>query len=47
MADGSAADLCDDLRANLIPWLVVIQAMMTAYFHDEVGKSAPPTTGAS
>lgn len=25
-------DLCDDLCANTIPWLAVIQAMMAAYF---------------
>jgi hypothetical protein len=25
-------DLCDDLCANVLPWLVVIQAMMAAYF---------------
>jgi hypothetical protein len=28
-------DLCDDLCANAIPWLVVIQGMMAAYFPDE------------
>jgi hypothetical protein len=28
-------DLCDDLCANAIPWLAVIQAMMAAYFPDE------------
>jgi len=27
-------DLCDELCANVIPWLVVIQAMMAAYFPD-------------
>jgi len=25
-------DLCDDLCANIMPWLVVIQGMMAAYF---------------
>jgi len=25
-------ELCDDLCANIIPWLVVIQSMMAAYF---------------
>lgn len=25
-------ELCDDICANIIPWLAVIQAMMTAYF---------------
>jgi hypothetical protein len=28
-------DLCDDLCGNAIPWLVVIQAMMSTYFPDE------------
>ena len=28
-------DLCDDLCANAIPWLVVVQGMMAAYFHHE------------
>jgi hypothetical protein len=28
-------ELCDDLCANAIPWLVVVQAMMAAYFPDE------------
>lgn len=28
-------DLCDELCANMIPWLVVVQAMMAAYFPDE------------
>ena len=28
-------DLCDDLCANAIPWLVVIQGMMAAYFPSE------------
>jgi hypothetical protein len=28
-------DLCDDLCANLIPWIAVVQGMMAAYFaHD-------------
>jgi len=31
-------DLCDDLCANTIPWLAVIQGMMAAYFPD--GESA-------
>ncbi len=25
-------ELCDDLCANILPWLVVILAMMSAYF---------------
>jgi hypothetical protein len=29
-------DLCDDICANIIPWLVVVQAMMSAYFSDEI-----------
>lgn len=32
-------ELCDDLCANVIPWLVVIQAMMAAYFPNS-GRSA-------
>ncbi len=28
-------ELCDDLCANVIPWLAVIQAMMTTYFPRE------------
>jgi hypothetical protein len=28
-------DLCADLCATVIPWLVVVQAMMAAYFPDE------------
>lgn len=28
-------ELCDDLCANVIPWLAVIQGMMAAYFPDE------------
>ncbi len=28
-------DLCDDLCANAIPWLVVVQCMMTAYFAND------------
>jgi len=28
-------DLCDDLCANAIPWLVVVQGMMRAYFPSE------------
>jgi hypothetical protein len=28
-------ELCDDLCANLIPWLAVVQAMMTAYFPND------------
>ncbi|MGA2218928.1 MAG: hypothetical protein ABSG51_12620 [Terracidiphilus sp.] len=28
-------DLCDDLCANAIPWLVVVQCMMAAYFADD------------
>ncbi len=30
-------DLCDDLCANTIPWLAVIQGMMAVYFPDEPG----------
>jgi hypothetical protein len=28
-------ELCDELSANAIPWLVVVQGMMAAYFADE------------
>lgn len=28
-------DLCDDLCANVIPWVVVVQGMMAAYFAHE------------
>jgi hypothetical protein len=28
-------ELCDELCANAIPWLVVVQGMMAAYFADE------------
>jgi hypothetical protein len=28
-------DLCDDLCANVIPWVAVVQGMMAAYFPDE------------
>jgi hypothetical protein len=28
-------DLCDELCANAIPWLVTVQCMMAAYFGDE------------
>ena len=28
-------ELCDDLCANTIPWLVVVQCMMAAYFADD------------
>ena len=28
-------ELCDDLCANVIPWVVVVQGMMAAYFPDE------------
>jgi hypothetical protein len=28
-------ELCDELCANAIPWLVVVQGMMAAYFPDE------------
>ena len=28
-------ELCDELCANTIPWLTVVQCMMVAYFHDE------------
>ena len=30
----SRPDLCDDLCANAIPWLAVVQGMMAAYFSD-------------
>lgn len=42
-------DLCDDLCANIIPWLVVVQGMMAAYFPDKpdaqpiFSGDAPPT----
>jgi len=45
-------DLCDDLCADTIPWLVVVQGMMAAYFPDEpdtqpiVAGDAPPIGGA-
>lgn len=42
-------DLCDDLCADTIPWLVVVQGMMAAYFPDAqpiVAGDAPPTGGA-
>lgn len=29
-------DLCDDLCANVIPWVVVVQEMMAAYFPQEL-----------
>jgi hypothetical protein len=29
-------ELCDELCANAIPWLVVVQSMMAAYFVDEL-----------
>jgi hypothetical protein len=28
-------ELCDDLCANVIPWVAVVQAMTAAYFPDE------------
>ncbi len=28
-------DLCDELCADVIPWVAVVQAMMAAYFADE------------
>ncbi len=28
-------ELCDELCANTIPWLTVVQCMMVAYFHDD------------
>jgi hypothetical protein len=28
-------ELCDELCANAIPWLVVVECMMVAYFHNE------------
>jgi hypothetical protein len=37
-------ELCDDLCANMIPWIVVVQAMMAAYFSDE--SEAEPDTAA-
>ena len=33
-------ELCDDLCANAIPWLVVVQCMMAAYFADEPSTDA-------
>jgi hypothetical protein len=33
-------DLCDDLCANAIPWLAVIQGMMVSYFPGEPGGDA-------
>jgi hypothetical protein len=37
-------DLCDDLCANAIPWLAVIQGMMVAYFPEKAKaeQGAPP-----
>jgi hypothetical protein len=40
-------ELCDDLCANVIPWLAVVQGMMAAYFPDEpatdvVGEDRSP-----
>ncbi len=32
-------ELCDELCANAIPWLVVVQGMMAAYFADELIES--------
>jgi len=32
-------ELCDELCANAIPWLVVVQGMMAAYFADELPES--------
>jgi hypothetical protein len=35
-------ELCDDLCANVIPWLAVIQGMMAAYFpHEPSAANAP------
>lgn len=31
-------ELCDELCANVIPWLVIIMAMMPAYFPDKPGN---------
>jgi hypothetical protein len=36
-------ELCDDLCANVVPWLVVVQCMMAAYFPDK--ENAEPSTG--
>ena len=33
-------ELCDELCANAIPWLVVVQGMMAAYFADESVEDA-------
>jgi len=33
-------ELCDKLCANAIPWLVVVQVMMVAYFADELPAKA-------
>jgi hypothetical protein len=30
----SRPDLCDDLCANVIPWVAVVQGMMATYFRD-------------
>jgi len=41
-------ELCDDLCANVIPWLAVVQGMMAAYFPDEgqAEQSAAPLPSA-
>lgn len=49
----SRPDLCDNLCAGAIPWLVIVQGMMAAYFPDEpeaqpiVAGSASPPGGAT
>ncbi len=35
-------DLCDDLCANVIPWVVVVQGMMAAYFPKEPAVQHQP-----
>lgn len=38
-------ELCDDLCANVIPWLVVIQGMMAAYFTSEKSSQQSVAVG--
>ena len=40
-------ELCDDLCANVIPWLTVIQTMMAAYFPRESSVQQPSTVDAT
>ena len=37
-------DLCDDLCANTIPWLLVVQAMMAGYFPEASPINKPTQT---